>query len=254
VRVNYSARWPSPSPAAPGSTPARPRPARPGGPAAGCCGRKTPVIDGTAAGVLLVCAGTDDGPAFFRVDGSAPGLARTPLATLDPTRRMARIDFADVPATRLDGDAAAALRTAADLAAVALGAELVGGLGRAVEITVEYAKVRVQFGRPIGSFQAVKHGCADMYASSELAYSALRQASWVADHDRPGLPLAAALLSVYAGPAFFAGARSMVQYHGGIGYTWEHDAGLFYRRAMSDALLAGSPGQQRARLADLLQI
>jgi acyl-CoA dehydrogenase len=125
---------------------------------------------------------------------------------------------------------------------------------RALELTVDYAKVRMQFGRPIGSYQAVKHGCADMYAAWELALSVLRHAAWTADHDPAGLPLAAALAQVYAGPACFEAATGMVQYHGGIGYTWEHDAHLYYKRAKSLELLLGPPAQHRARLADRLGV
>ncbi|RZT86649.1 alkylation response protein AidB-like acyl-CoA dehydrogenase [Pseudonocardia sediminis] len=217
-------------------------------------GRKTPVLSGEAADVLVVHAVTDDGPALFLVDGTAEGLTRTRLASIDPTRRLARIDLAGTPATRLDGDAAAALSAAGDRGAVALAAEQTAGIRRAMELTVEYAKVRVQFGRPIGSYQAVKHGCADMYAAWEQSESAVRYAAWAADHDADALPLAAAVAAVYVGPRYFEVATGMVQYHGGVGYTWEHDAHLFYKRAKSDELLLGTPGAQRAHLADLLNI
>ena len=217
-------------------------------------GELSPVVDGVAADVLLVYAQADDGPAFFRVDAAAPGLTRAALRTLDPTRRLARVTLAATPATRLDGDAAEALRHAADLAAVALAAGKLGVLRRALERTVEYAKVRTQFGRPIGSYQAVKHGCADMAVALELGESAVRHAAWAADHDRAALPLAAATALAYLGPATFAAAQSMIQYHGGIGYTWEHDAHLYYKRAKSDQLLLGAPSTLRARLATLLAL
>ncbi len=216
-------------------------------------GELSPVVDGVVADVLLVYAQADDGPAFFRVDAAAPGLTRAALRTLDPTRRLARVTLAATPATRLDGDAAEALRHAADLAAVALAAGKLGVLRRALERTVEYAKVRTQFGRPIGSYQAVKHGCADMAVALELGESAVRHAAWAADHDRAALPLAAATALAYLGPATFAAAQSMIQYHGGIGYTWEHDAHLYYKRAKSDQLLLGAPSTLRARLATLLE-
>ena len=123
-----------------------------------------------------------------------------------------------------------------------------------MELTVDYAKVRVQFGRPIGSYQAVKHGCADMYSAWEHAVSVLRYAAWTADHDRGELPLAAALAQTYIGPAGFATATGMVQYHGGVGYTWEHDAHLYYKRAKSSEQLLGPPSAHRARLADRLGV
>ncbi|MFC5994130.1 acyl-CoA dehydrogenase family protein [Pseudonocardia hispaniensis] len=216
-------------------------------------GTKTPVVAGAEADLLIVYARTADGPGWFAVDADAPGLSRTVLAGLDPTRRLSRIAFADTPARPLTSiDPAAALDLVADLAAVALAAEQVGGLQRAMELTVDYAKVRIQFGRPIGSYQAVKHGCADMYCAWEHAVAVLRYAAWTADHDRAELPLAAALAQAYIGPAYFAVATAMVQYHGGIGYTWEHEAQLYYKRAKGSELLLGTPAQHRRRLADRL--
>ncbi len=218
-------------------------------------GIKTPVLAGDTADVVLVLARTPDGPGWFAVDAGAAGLTRTRLTGLDPTRRVAKLTFSATPARRLaTADAAAALDVVADLAAVALAAEQVGLMQRAMELTVDYAKVRVQFGRPIGSYQAVKHGCADMYSSWEHAVSVLRYAAWTADHDRAELPVAAALAQTYIGLAAFTTATGMVQYHGGTGYTWEHDAHLFYKRAKSAELLLGPPALHRARLADRLGV
>ena len=221
-------------------------------------GTKTPVLAGDTADVVLVVARTPDGPGWFAVDAGAHGLTRRRLTGLDPTRRVARLEFDTTPARRLaTGDAtaaAAAVDLVADLAAVALAAEQTGALQRAMELTVDYAKVRVQFGRPIGSYQAVKHGCADMYSAWEHAVSVLRYAAWTADHDRGELPLAAALAQTYIGPAGFATATGMVQYHGGVGYTWEHDAHLYYKRAKSSEQLLGPPSAHRARLADRLGV
>ncbi|WP_214405391.1 acyl-CoA dehydrogenase family protein [Pseudonocardia lacus] len=218
-------------------------------------GTKTPVLAGMVADVVLVLAGTPDGPGWFAVDAAADGLTRTALTGLDPTRRFARLAFAATPARRLvSADPGAALDLVADLAAVALAAEQVGVMQRALELTVDYAKVRVQFGRPIGSYQAVKHGLADVYSAWEHSLSVLRHAAWTADHDRAGLPLAAALARTYIGPACFEAGNAMVQYHGGIGYTWEHDAHLYYKRAKSAQLLFGPPSAHRARLADRLGI
>jgi alkylation response protein AidB-like acyl-CoA dehydrogenase len=215
-------------------------------------GAFSPVVDGVAADVLLAYALADDGPAFFRVDAAAPGMTRKALRTLDPTRRLAHVTLDTTPATRLDGDAVAALALVTDFASVALAAEQLGVLRRALELTVEYAKVRTQFGRAIGSYQAVKHGLADVEVALELGESAARAAAWAADHDRAALPLAAATARAYLGPAAFAAAQSMVQFHGGIGYTWEHDAHLYYKRAKSDHLLFGPPAAHRAHLATLL--
>jgi acyl-CoA dehydrogenase len=218
-------------------------------------GEKTLVLSGDVADLVLVYAATPAGPGWFAVDGVASGLERTTLTSLDPTRRLARLRFADTPARPLaSADPAAALGLVADLAAVALAAEQVGGLERAMELTVDYAKVRVQFGRPIGSYQAVKHGCADMYSAWEHSLSVVRYAAWTAEHDRAELPVAAELAQTYLGPAYFEVATDMVQFHGGIGYTWEHDAHLYYKRAKSSELLLGSPGRHRARLADRLGV
>lgn len=218
-------------------------------------GTKTLVLDGQHAGLILVYARTPDGPGWFAVEEGAEGLNRTALTSLDPTRRFARLTFASTPARPLTGvDARDTLEAIGDLGAIALAAEQVGVMGQAMELTVDYAKIRMQFGRPIGSFQAVKHGCADMYSAWEHAVSVLRYAAWTADSNPAERGLAAALAQTYIGPACFATANGMVQYHGGIGYTWEHDAHLFYKRAKSCQLLFGPSTAHRARLADLLNV
>ncbi|MQA13225.1 MAG: acyl-CoA dehydrogenase [Pseudonocardiaceae bacterium] len=217
-------------------------------------GCKTHVVSGDVAEFVLVHARTPEGTGWFLASGDAPGLRRTPLRTLDPTRQLSRLDFAATPVRPLAGDAAAVLAAVTDRAVVALAAEQVGGMERVLEMTTEYAKVRVQFGRTIGSYQAVKHGCADMYSAVEQACSALRYAAWTADHDTAQLPLAAALAQVVVSPAYFQATADTVVLHGGIGYTWEHDAHLYYKRAKTSELLFGSGEQQRQRLADRLGI
>ncbi|WP_433504039.1 acyl-CoA dehydrogenase family protein [Pseudonocardia halophobica] len=216
-------------------------------------GTKTPVVAGDLADVLLVVATTPDGPAWFRVD--AADVERTTLTTLDPTRRLATVVLRGTPARRLESaDPAGALERVADLATIALAAEQLGGLQRVLEMATDYAKVRVQFGRAIGSYQAVKHGLADVHSDWELGLSALRYAAWAADEASDEVPLAAALVATFFGPAYFKAAEACVQYHGGIGYTWEHDAHLYYKRAKSTELLFGAPGRDRARLADRLGV
>lgn len=211
-------------------------------------GTASPVLSGAVADVVLVHTGAG----WFAADA---GFTATPLTSLDPTRRLAKVSFDGTPARPLaSSDAAAAKQLVLDLAAVALAAEQVGGMGRALELTVEYAKVRVQFGRQIGSYQGVKHGLANIYSDWEHALSIVRWAAWVADSDRAELPVAAALAQSYLGPAYFAAANGMVQYHGGIGYTWEHDAHLYYKRAKSSQLLLGSTSEHRARLADRIGV
>jgi alkylation response protein AidB-like acyl-CoA dehydrogenase len=219
-------------------------------------GTKMFVIDGASADLLLVAARTPDGPGLFAVDGTAPGVTRTPLESLDPTRRLGRVDLADAPGVRVDRprDGTVYLRRVLDLAVVALAAEQVGGAQACLDASVEYAKLRVQFGRPIGSFQAIKHKCADMLLEVESARSAAYHAqSCVADAD-PELPIAAALAAAYCSEAYVHAAKENLQIHGGIGYTWEHDAHLYLKRAKSSELLFGTPARHRGVLADLVGI
>ncbi|WP_406497162.1 acyl-CoA/acyl-ACP dehydrogenase [Streptomyces sp. NBC_01604] len=222
-------------------------------------GTKMFVVDGHTADLLLVVARTDTGPGLFAVDATSPGVTRTRLDTLDPTRRLGRVDLDGAPAVRVGPDdgpgaATAFLCTALDLAVVALAAEQVGGAQACLDAAVAYAKVRVQFGRPIGSFQAVKHKCADMLLAVEAARSATRHAASVAAEDRAELSVAAALAGAYCSEAYTHAAKENIQIHGGIGYTWEHDAHLYLKRAKSSEQLFGAPEAHRARLADLVGI
>ncbi|GAB3291349.1 acyl-CoA dehydrogenase family protein [Parasphingorhabdus pacifica] len=216
-------------------------------------GRTAPVISGQEADMVLVYARTERGGGWFLVPGGVPGLVKSPLHALDPTRRLARLDFASVPARMLETEDASGVRFRVnDLGTIALLAESVGGMRRALEMTVDCAKVRVQFGRAIGSYQAVKHACADMYCTSEQSLAMVRHAARVADEDPTELPLAAASAQVFVAPAYFEAAADTVQLHGGVGYTWEHDAHLYYKRAKTSELLLGGTERTRARLADLL--
>lgn len=231
-------------------------------------GTKMFVVDGATAGLLLVVAGTEAGPGLFAVENGVPGVTRTPLDALDPTRRLARVELDGVRALRVgpDGDATAYLRTVLDLAAVGLASEQVGGAQACLDAAVEYAKTRVQFGRPIGSFQAVKHACADLLLAVEAARSAAHHAVTVAAQEQAGeqaaesagepaeLPTSAALAAAYCAGTYTHAAKQNIQIHGGIGYTWEHDAHLHLRRAKSSEHLLGAPAAHRARLADLVGI
>ncbi|MFI0444371.1 acyl-CoA dehydrogenase family protein [Actinomadura sp. 6N118] len=216
-------------------------------------GTKTYVLDGHIADLVLVAARTPLGLSLFAVDGSA-GLARTPLPVLDQTRKLARLDFAAVPARLVgpEGGAEAVLAHTLDIAAVSLAAEQLGGAQISLDMTVEYAKVRHQFGRPIGSFQAIKHRCADMFVQVESARSAVLQAAATADEDPGELPVAAALAKAFCSDAYFHTAGESIQIHGGIGFTWEHDAHLYFKRAKSSQELFGPPAHHRGRLADLV--
>jgi alkylation response protein AidB-like acyl-CoA dehydrogenase len=209
------------------------------------------VLDGNVANLLVVAARTPAGLSLFAVEGDAPGLTRTPLATMDQTRKQARLELAGVAGQLIgaDGGASAGLSRTLDLAAVALAAEQVGGAQRCLDMSVEYAKERVQFGRPIGSFQAIKHKCADMLLEVESAKSAAYYAGWAAAESSDELPVVASLAKAYCSDAYFHAAAENIQIHGGIGFTWEHDAHLYFKRAKSSELLLGDPTYHRELLA-----
>lgn len=211
-------------------------------------GGKDFVLDGHVADLILVAARDGDGVGLYAVEDVA-ALVRTVLPTLDQTRKLARIEFDGVPARRVGGEDA--ILRALDVAAVALAAEQLGGAQKTLDMTVEYAKVRQQFGRPIGSFQAIKHRCADMFVLVESARSAVLNASAVADESPDELPAAAALAKAYCSDAYFHTAGEAIQLHGGIGFTWEHDAHLYFKRAQSSRQLFGAPDRHRERLAAL---
>lgn len=196
----------------------------------GLDGRAHYVLDGDLADVLLAVARTADGIGLFEVP--VEGVRRERVTTLDPTRRLAVVDFASSPARRLDADGFG-LGKLLDTAVIAVAAEQVGAAARALELTVEYTKQRRQFGRPIGSFQALKHRMADVHVHVEAARSALYAA--IVDGDAEAVTTA----KVVCGEAFSHAAAEMVQLHGGIAITWEHDAHLYFKRAHGTALLFG---------------
>jgi len=215
-------------------------------------GEKSYVVDGCAADVLVVAARPvdGDGVALFLVDAGAPGLDRRPLATVDMTRRQAHIRLSATPARRLDGSAA----TAVQLCAVALAAEQVGGAERALEMALDHARRRVQFGRPIGSFQAIKHRCADMLLDLESARGAAFYAASAASTGDGELPSAAAVAKACCSEAFVRVATESLHVHGGLGFTWDHDAHLYFRRARSSQQLFGDPRHHREQLARELDL
>jgi acyl-CoA dehydrogenase len=211
------------------------------------------VLNGAEAGVILVLARLHDDAALLAVDAAAEGVARTPLTTLDLTRRQARVSLDAAPARVIGGPSdAEPLRRTLDLVAVALAAEQLGVIRASLDAIVAYSKIRVAFGRFIGSYQGVKHKLADMHCKLEQAESIVRYAAWTADEAPDELPAAAALAQAYVGRACFEVARDHLLLHGGIGFTWEHDAHLYYKRAKADEVLLGPPRTHRARLADLV--
>jgi alkylation response protein AidB-like acyl-CoA dehydrogenase len=210
-------------------------------------GRKSFVLDGHIADLVLVVAQADGGPSLFAASPAAAGLTRRPLTTLDLTRKQAALELDAVPAQLIgaEGDAAGVIEATLQLAVVALAAEQVGGAQRCLDMSVEYAKLRMQFGRAIGSFQAIKHMCADMLLEVESARSAAYYAAWAAQDGSAELPLVASMAKAFCSEAYFRAAADNIQVHGGIGFTWEHDAHLYYRRAKSAELMLGTPSEHR---------
>jgi alkylation response protein AidB-like acyl-CoA dehydrogenase len=197
---------------------------------------------------LIVCAAELDGePTPLLVERGAAGVEVEAGMTLDQTRRQGMLRLAGAPATPLGGPGrgTAALERARDLEGVALALEAVGAAARCLEITVEYLKERVQFGKPIGSFQALKHRCADLVSELEAARSTAYYASWVVDAAPEELPVVGPLARAVCNDAFLHVAAESIQLHGGIGFTWEHDAHLYFKRAKSTDLLGGGSRAQR---------
>jgi alkylation response protein AidB-like acyl-CoA dehydrogenase len=215
-------------------------------------GHKSFVLDGAAAGLILVAAATDAGLSLFAVEGDAAGLSRAALPALDQTRQLARLEFAGVTARLIGspGDGAAALDRALDVAAIALAAEQLGGAQRALDMAVEYAKIRRQFDRPIGSFQAIKHRCADLLLEVESLRSAVGYAAAAVAEDSAEIPVLASLVKAYGSETYFHVAAENIQIHGGIGFTWEHDAHLYFKRAKASELFLGDGAYHRERLAN----
>jgi len=217
------------------------------------------VIHAEGADAFLVLARGPQAGALSLVvlPASTRGITLEPHVMLDLTRPMARLSFQDAPVAAeqvlgAPGAAAAAAERGLNLALIALAAEALGGAERVLEMTTEYVKQRVQFGRPVGSFQAVKHRLADMMVQVEAAKSAAWYAACVADEASEELAEAAAIAKSYCCDAFFDCAANAIQLHGGIGFTWEHEAHLYFKRARASATLLGSPAWQRERLMRVL--
>lgn len=217
-------------------------------------GTKLPVLDGEAATVAVVVAQGERGPALALVDLSGAGVGRTRIQSFDPSRSLARIEFDDTLAERLgpaDGGAAR-IDALLDRAAVVIGFEQLGGATRAMELTREFALGRYAFGRPIASFQAIKHRFADLYAKIEIARSNGYYAAWALSSDSDELGLAACSFRAAASDAFETAAQEMIQIYGGVGFTWEYDCHLFYRRARWLAASIGSASEWRDKLVTRL--
>jgi alkylation response protein AidB-like acyl-CoA dehydrogenase len=210
-------------------------------------GRKSFVVDAHAADLFLVTAATLSGPAVFAVDAAADGVSAGALENVDATRRLGWVDL-DAAEGRLvgtPGDGAVLVRHALVPAAAGLAAEQVGGARRALEVAVEYAKVREQFGRVIGSFQAIKQKCADMLLAVESATSAVYAAGLAIDDDSSESAALAYLALAQANEAYVFAATESIEIHGGVGFTWEHPAHLYYKRAVASSVLFGTAASLR---------
>jgi alkylation response protein AidB-like acyl-CoA dehydrogenase len=218
------------------------------------------VVDGATADLLLVVARAGDQLGVFAVAGDGvsdpAGLARNALTPLDLTRKLAACTFAGTPARAVGspGSVRESLTEALDRAVLLLACEQLGGAARVLEMSVGYANTRVQFGRKIGSFQAIKHRCADMLVEVESARSAAYHGIWTAVHQPAELGVAASLAGSVCSEVYTRVALDNIQNHGGIGFTWEHPAHLYLKRAKSSQLFLGSPTKHRSRLATLLDI
>jgi alkylation response protein AidB-like acyl-CoA dehydrogenase len=210
-------------------------------------GAKTAVPDGGSAGVLLVSALDDRGPALFAVADDAPGLTRADVPLMDRTRRAANLRLDRVPALRVGGPDAVAF--ARDVAAVATACEAVGTARRALDRTVEHLRTRVQFGRVLGSFQVLRHRAADLFTAVEAATSTARYAARAVASAPAELPVIAPLAKLVCAQVLTDVAAEAIQLHGGIAITWEHDAHLWFKRATHVQHTGGSPEQLRRVLA-----
>ena len=218
-------------------------------------GVKRYVLDGHIVDFIIVVARTInsdriDSIGFFLVDGDAPGLNRRILNTIDSTRKLTQLEFVDVAARRLGGndDQSAKLADTLDLAAIALANEMVGGAQHLVDETIKYAAERIQFGRAIGSFQAIKHKCADMLLDVEMAKSAAYYAATAAASSDPELPVLASLAKAAASEAYMRIAAECIQIHGGIGFTWDNVTHLWFKRAKSSEVFFGDPSYHKEQL------
>jgi acyl-CoA dehydrogenase len=218
-------------------------------------GTKLPVLDGDVADFAVVVAQAGSGLALAIVDLDAEGVTRQPVGSFDPSRSMARIQFEGAPASLLgaEGQGAELTDRLLDRAAVLVGFEQIGGADRAFEITKDFMNGRYAFGRPISSFQALKHRMADLWCDIQLARSNCYYGAWALSNDAPELGVAACISRIAASKAYDLAGVEMIQLHGGVGYTWEYDCHMFYRRAKLLSVALGSPASWKNKLVSRLR-
>ena len=209
-------------------------------------GEKLFVTDAAVANFMIVAASNG----VFAVPAKAAGMKITPMNGMDLTRKLYRVEFHNTPCEKI-GDASA-IGKALDVATMALVSEMVGGMQRTLDITVEYAKMRKQFGKPIGMFQAVQHQCADMYLETESSRSAAYYAAWALEENAPDASVAVSIAKMYSSDAGRNVGNRGIQVHGGMGFTWENDVHLYYRRAKSSETAFGDSTFHRERIARLV--
>jgi len=187
---------------------------------------------------------------IYLADGKSGGIRTAPMRGMDLTRKLYSVQFDNTPAEKI-GETSGIAR-ALDVATVALAAEMVGGMQRTLDLTVEYAKTRKQFGKPIGMFQAVQHHCADMYLETESARSAVYYAAWAVQENAPDAAAAVSVAKMYASDAGRTVGNRGIQVHGGMGFTWENDLHLYYRRAKASETALGDATFHREQIARLV--
>ena len=217
-------------------------------------GTKLFVTDAAVADTITVVTRHQDALALYAVDAKAKGVTITPMPSMDLTRPIYSVKFDNVTGELLaqGAKAASALHHGLNIAEVALAAELTGGMQRGIEITVEYAKTRKQFGKPIGGYQAVQHQCADMYFFTEGSRSSALYAAWALDNQAPDAEKAVAIAKMYASDSGREVGNRSIQVHGGMGFTWENDCHLFYRRAKASEVMLGDASYHRDRIATMI--
>lgn len=218
-------------------------------------GVKVPVTDGAAADRAVVLARGDAGTSLYLVDLTGPGVTRQSVSSVDPTRGAAKVTLDGATAELLgaEGTGFELLARIYDRAAILIAFEQLGGADRALEMARDYALERYAFGRPIGSYQAIKHKLADVFVRNEVARANAYYGAWALSSDAQELPLAAAAARVASSAAYWLASKENIQTHGGIGFTWEADCHFFYRRARHLGLILGAPRDWKRRLADQLE-
>jgi alkylation response protein AidB-like acyl-CoA dehydrogenase len=210
------------------------------------------VLDAHIADLMIVIAESDTGLGLFSVPTQTSGIIINPLETLDATRKMSQVIFEDVVVTRIGDVSKSSLDKTWDYISVALAHEMIGGAQHLLETTIEYTKLRYLFGRPIGSFQGLKHRCADLLMEVEIAKAATHHAARCLDSGE-GEPYAASMAKALAADTYMKAAREAIQLRGGIGFTWEEDTQLWYKRAKSSEVFMGTPNFHRERMISIME-